>query len=95
MTKNDKELIVAVDGRLDTMTSPELEDKLMPVLDEIDRLVFDFEKLEYVSSAGLRVLMSAFKEVKGKGGSVVIRNITPKVEEVFIVTGLINGFDFE
>ncbi len=95
MTRNDKELIAVVEGRLDTITSPELEDKLMPVLAETEKLVFDFEKLEYVSSAGLRVLMATFKVMKGKGGSMVIRNVTPKVKEVFMVTGLINGFDFE
>lgn len=90
MTINKKaegtELTLAVEGRLDTVTAPELEAVLKSSLDGIKELVFDFAALEYVSSAGLRVLLSAQK-IMNKQGSMVIRNVGEMVMEVFEVTG--------
>lgn len=90
MTINKKvdgtELTLAVEGRLDTVTAPELEAALKSSLDGIKELVFDFAALEYVSSAGLRVLLSAQK-IMNKQGSMVIRNVGEMVMEVFEVTG--------
>ena len=83
---NGTELKIALEGRLDTMTSPELEKELNERLDGAEELVFDFTNLEYISSAGLRVLLSAHKKMSGKGG-MKIRNINEIVREVFEVTG--------
>ena len=85
--KNDKELTAFVEGRLDTLTSPELEEKLEPVLDDIEKLVFDFSELEYISSAGLRVLLAAVKEMDARGGEMSVKNLRSEVMEVFEVTG--------
>lgn len=79
-------LTVGVEGRLDTMTAPELEKALKESLDGMTELALDFGNLEYVSSAGLRVLLSAQK-IMNKQGSMVIRNVCETVMEVFEVTG--------
>lgn len=79
-------MTVALDGRLDTMTAPNLDAELRNALEGITELVFDFEKLAYISSAGLRVLLSAQK-VMNKQGSMVIKNVCSDIMEVFNVTG--------
>ncbi len=89
MDKNGNSLKVALEGRLDTTTSPELENKLEGELNEITDLVFDFEKLEYLSSAGLRVLLAAQK-IMNKQGKMVIRNANNTIKEIFEVTGFSN-----
>lgn len=93
-TKNDSELTVALAGRLDTLTSPDLEERLDEELDGIEKIIFDLGGLEYISSAGLRVLVGLYQMMEDKGG-MLIRNVTPDVMDVFEVTGLIDGFDFE
>ena len=88
LTKNQQgsALEIAVEGRLDTMTAPELEAELKNSLDNVDSLVLDFSKLDYISSAGLRVLLSAHKVMMGKGG-MKIKGVNEIVQEVFDVTG--------
>ena len=84
-TQNGTELILALSGRLDTITSPELEAELR-ALNDVEHLTLDFAQLDYISSAGLRALMNAHKALKGKGGMLVI-NANEIVKEVFEVTG--------
>ena len=79
-------LNVALEGRLDTMTAPELEAQFKDDLASVDSAVIDLEKLEYVSSAGLRVILSIHKALAGKNG-LVIKNPNETVSEVFEVTG--------
>ena len=79
-------LEIVLEGRLDTTTSPNLETELKQSFDGIQKLVFDFAKLEYISSAGLRVLLSAQK-VMNKQGSMVVKNVNEVISEVFEVTG--------
>lgn len=79
-------LTIALEGRLDTTTAPELERELNASLSEAEALVLDMEKLEYISSAGLRVLLSAQKKMSGKKGMKVI-HVNETVSEVFEVTG--------
>ncbi len=85
-TQNGNELIIALEGRLDTMTAPELEAELGKSLDSADSLVLDFGKLDYISSAGLRVLLSAHKIMSARGGMKVTK-VNEIVQEVFDVTG--------
>lgn len=82
---NDK-LTFALEGRLDTVTSPELESAVKDSLDGVKELVMDFENLEYISSAGLRVLLSAQKTMMQQGSMKVI-NVNDIVMEIFDVTG--------
>ncbi len=84
--QNGSELNVALEGRLDTTTAPQLEAELKPALEGITKLTFDFSKLEYISSAGLRVLLASQKIMK-KQGSMVIKNVNETVKEVFDLTG--------
>ena len=83
---NGKELTIVPEGRLDTMTAPELEAELSQSMDDAESLVLDFSKLDYISSAGLRVLLSAHKTMSGKGG-MKLTNVNEIVREVFEVTG--------
>ena len=84
--QNGSALLVALEGRLDTTTAPQLEAALADSLDGIERLVFEFDKLEYISSAGLRVLLSAQKKMNKKG-SMAIRHVNDTIMEIFDVTG--------
>ncbi len=79
-------LTFAIEGRLDTNTAPQLEAELAGALEGVTELVFDFEKLEYISSAGLRVILSVQKEMKNKG-TFVIRNVCDGIMDVFEITG--------
>ena len=91
---NATELTMALEGRLDTTTAPGLEAELKTSLTGVDSLVMDFAGLEYISSAGLRVLLSAQK-VMNKQGKMVIRNVNETILEVFEVTGFIDILTIE
>ena len=84
--QNGTKLELALSGRLDTITAPQLEEEVKANLDGVTELVFDFIDLEYVSSAGLRVLLSAQKSMNEKG-SMVVRNVSEEIQEIFDVTG--------
>ena len=84
--QNGADLTLAVEGRLDTTTSPELEKELTASLKGVESLTLDFSKLMYISSAGLRVLLSAHKQMSGKGG-MKVKHVNEVVQEVFDVTG--------
>ena len=90
--KNAESLIVNVEGRLDTITAPELESFLNANMDGVDKLTIDCEKLEYVSSAGLRVLLSTQKKMKN---SMKLVNVCEVVMEVFEMTGFADIFVIE
>jgi anti-sigma B factor antagonist len=83
---NGKNLVVALEGRLDTTTAPQLEEELKNSLAGVTDLIIDLSKLEYISSAGLRVLLSAFKTMRNKG-KMKVTNANELVKEVFEVTG--------
>lgn len=86
---NGTVLTVTLEGRLDTTTAPELETELKQALDGVTELILDFEKLDYISSAGLRVLLSAQK-IMTKQGSMKIIHANEMIMEVFEVTGFID-----
>ena len=87
-------LTVAAEGKLGTTSAPELEKAVRTNLNGVTELVFDFEKLEYMASAGLRVILSAAKVMK-KQGSMKIINVTEPVMEVFTFTGMVDALDIE
>ncbi len=89
-----KTLTVALEGRLDTTTAPQLETELKAALDGADSLILDFEKLEYISSAGLRVLLSAQKMMSKKGGMKIL-HVSDVIMEIFEVTGFIDILTIE
>ncbi len=87
-------LTVSLEGKLGTTSAPELEKAVKNHINGITELVFDFEKLEYMASAGLRVLLSAAKVMK-KQGSMKIIHVTEPVMEVFTFTGMADVMDIE
>ncbi len=93
-TTNGTELKIELEGRLDTTTAPLLDEELKTSLEGVEKLVLDFGKLEYISSAGLRVLLSAQK-VMNKQGSMVIREVSEEIQEIFEVTGFVDILTIE
>ncbi|MCR5236808.1 MAG: STAS domain-containing protein [Lachnospiraceae bacterium] len=92
--KDGSKLTMSLEGRLDTTTAPQLETELKTALDGVTELVFDIKDLAYISSAGLRVLLSAQK-VMNKQGSMVIRGASEEVMEIFDVTGFVDILTIE
>ena len=84
--RNENSLTVALEGRLDTSTAPALEKTLKSSLDGVSELTLDFAGLEYISSAGLRVLLSAQK-IMNRQGSMKLKNVNETIMEIFEVTG--------
>ncbi len=84
----NKKLTVVVEGRLDTLTAPDLEEELVPALEGVEALVFDLSKLAYISSAGLRVLVGAAQTMDDHSGSMSIVNANEDVRNIFDITGL-------
>ena len=85
-TQNDSNLTLALAGRLDTNTAPSLEAELGANLEGVTSLVLDFADLEYISSAGLRVILSAQKDMNVRG-QMVIKNVCADIMDVFDITG--------
>ena len=92
--KNAAELKISLHGRLDTATAPQLEEELSKSLDGISELIFDFSALDYISSAGLRVLLLAQKTMN-KQGSMKISNVSETIMEIFEVTGFMDIMTIE
>ena len=82
----DDKLYVAVEGRLDTITSPDLEKEINESIEGVKDLTIDFDKVEYISSSGLRVLL-AEQKVMNKQGSMKLINVNDTIMEIFEVTG--------
>ena len=93
-TLNGSELNIAIVGRLDTTTAPQLEATLKESFDGITKLTLDFAGLEYLSSAGLRVLLAAQKTMN-KQGEMIIKNVNETINEIFEVTGFIDILTIE
>ena len=96
ITKNlDQDVLtVELEGRLDTTSAPQLEETLKESLPEVKELVLDFAKLEYISSAGLRVLLAAQKTMS-KQGSMKLIHVSDLVKEIFAVTGFVDILTIE
>ena len=86
-TENGTELTLLFEGRLDTSTSKQLEDEVTASFDGKTTVVFDFDKLVYLSSAGLRVILAAQKKMNNQKGKMIIRNVNATIMEVFEITG--------
>ncbi len=86
---NGTELTVTIAGRLDTTTAPQLEAEIKQNINGVEKLVLDFTALEYLSSAGLRVLLAAQKAMN-KQGEMIIKNVNETINEIFEVTGFID-----
>ena len=94
--ENGREITLMLEGRLDMATAPQLEAEINAVLEGAEMMILDFEKLEYLSSAGLRVLLSTHKAfMKKADGKMVIRHVNEIINEVFEVTGFLDILNIE
>ena len=84
---NGKELTLAIDGRIDTITSQDLEKQINDEMGKFDSLILDFNDLEYISSAGLRVLIAAQKKLKQDNVPMSIKNVNDAIREIFRMSG--------
>jgi len=91
---NGAEMTIVLIGRLDTSTAPQLESELKAGLNGVESLVLDFASLDYLSSAGLRVLLAAQKTMN-KQGKMVLRNVNETISEIFDVTGFVDILTIE
>ena len=91
---NNKTVTLALSGRLDTTTAPELEVALKDSYAGVEKLVLDFAELEYLSSAGLRVLLGAQKTMN-KQGEMVVKNVNDTIDEIFEITGFADVLTIE
>ena len=87
-------LTLTLEGRLDTLTAPQLEAEVNGKLDGVKTLIFDFQNLAYVSSAGLRILFMA-QRVMNKQGKMIVRNANADIKDIFTVTGFSNILTLE
>ena len=92
--KTNEQLTVLLEGRLDTSTAPLLEEELRNSLDDIKRLVLDLEKLEYLSSAGLRIVLAAQKRMS-KQGQMLLKHVPEIIMDIFEVTGFVDILTIE
>ena len=86
-TINDKKAEFFIEGRLDTVTGPELQDELIPAFDSYTDVILDFAQVNYISSAGLRVLLIGQKTAAAKKALFTIRNVSDEVMEILNMTG--------
>ena len=93
-TRNGEALVIEVGGRLDATTAPELEKTIDGIPADVKELVIDMEKLEYISSAGLRVLLAAHKKMS-KVGAMRVRNICDEIMEILDMTGFTDILSIE
>lgn len=94
--KESGKILFTVKGRLDTVTAPELEQEFSEEnLADVTVITLDFTELEYISSAGLRVLLAGYKIVDKKGGKLIVQGANKEVREVFVITGFDEMIAFE
>ncbi|MBE6736840.1 MAG: STAS domain-containing protein [Ruminococcaceae bacterium] len=91
-TKNESTLTLVLDGRLDTVTAPELQAAIDEQIDGISNIIMDCKDLAYISSAGLRVLLTARKTIQG---DLILNNVTPSVQDVLEITGFVDILTIE
>ena len=94
LNKEGDAYTVLVEGRLDTLTSPQLDEEINKIIEGAKKLIFDLDKLAYISSAGLRVLLGAAQQMDGKGEMTLI-HVSEAIREIFDVTGFIQIFNIE
>lgn len=94
-TRDENKVTLAVEGRVDTNTSPQLQDSILKAFQKTNNLEVDFEELDYISSAGLRALLLGHKTALSKGGTMTIINVNEDVMEIFEDTGFSDIFNLE
>ena len=92
---NGEDLVISVSGKLDTMRAMALDERLSGLPEEVKNITFDFEGLEYIASAGLRVLYWAQEYTEGKEGTMTVKNVSEEVDDIFEMTGFKDMINIE
>jgi anti-sigma B factor antagonist len=96
ITENGNQLIAAFIGRLDTAAAVQTAEDVKPLLEASDReIILECSQLEYISSSGLRILLSIRKEAAAHGSKAIVRNINADIRQVFMMTGFISLFEIQ
>lgn len=90
----EQKAILTIEGRIDSSTAPELEKRISKIIKNVNDMVLDFEKVEYITSAGLRVILAASKSISEKGKLLII-NTTNIIKEIFDMTGFSSVVDID
>lgn len=90
-----QDLILGIDGKLDTMRAMSLDEQLSSIPEDIINIIFDLEGLEYIASAGLRILYWAQEYTEEKGGKMTVKNVSPEVDDIFEMTGFKDMINIE
>lgn len=94
--KTTDALTLGLEGRLDTITAPELEEVVEKISEDVNKLVIDMAKLEYISSAGLRVILAAHRLMcEGRAGTMTVKNVSDGIMEIFDMTGFTDVLNIE
>ena len=91
----NKDLTIALSGKLDTDAANWARNNILSALDGVDKLTFDLDGLEYISSSGLRILVAAMKKIHDQSGTMTVKNVGEQVKEVFVMTGFAQIFNVE
>ena len=93
---NNSKLFISLSGRLDTITSPQLEEEINSIsLDKIEIIILDVKELEYISSAGLRPVLKVHKKMTAQGGQLKLINVNDMIMDIFDMTGMSDFLDIE
>lgn len=94
LVKNSGDIaIVEVEGSIDSKTAPDLQQSILNIIDETNKIILDLSQVSFVSSAGLRVLLLVYRQLKTKDGKVVLVGVSEEIKEVMFMTGFINFFE--
>ena len=93
--KTETELTVFVEGRIDSVTAPDLESELKEQLADAAKVILDFAAVTFISSAGIRVILWTAAQMNNRQGTMILRNVSEIVMEVFVLTGLDTALNFE
>ena len=94
--QNGRQMILSLEGRIDSLTSPKLSEEMMQILnniDDIDELIMDLQKVDYLSSAGFRVFLATNQKMEEDGKKVIFRNISERIYNLFKMTGVTEFLD--
>ena len=93
--KQDKQLTAIVTGSLDAITAPELENQLVDNLDDVEKLILDFAGVDYISSAGIRVLLATEHYLQKRGGNAKLIHVSDRIVKIFKLVGFMNVMEIE
>ena len=94
INKNGEELYASIEGQMDAQTSPHIEEQLIPALEGVKVMTLDLGKLEYISSAGLRVLLIVMQIMEEQGGDLGVKNVRPDIMSILDITGFSGDLKF-